>query len=169
MIDQPRGCGLGQRVVRAAAADQDGHERQDIGGCILDGLDLVICGGESGPHARPMHPDWARGLRDQCTAAGVAFFFKQWGEWGAGSVDMSTGQAVFRAFPDFRTWVNKASTWVNGGICIDAKGRHCKIGADFMRARDQETFPVTIMHRVGKKHAGRLLDGREWNQMPGAL
>lgn len=43
------------------------------------GLDWVIVGGESGPHARPMHPDWARGLRDQCQAAGVAFLFKQWG------------------------------------------------------------------------------------------
>lgn len=44
-------------------------------------LDWVICGGESGPGARPMHPDWARSLRDQCRAAGVPFFFKQWGEW----------------------------------------------------------------------------------------
>ena len=40
----------------------------------------VICGGESGPKARPMHPAWARSLRDQCAAAGVPFFFKQWGE-----------------------------------------------------------------------------------------
>lgn len=45
------------------------------------GLDWVICGGESGPGARPMHPDWARSLRDQCQAAGVPFFFKQWGAW----------------------------------------------------------------------------------------
>lgn len=47
----------------------------------LPALDWVICGGESGPHARPMSPDWARSLRDQCRAAGVAFLFKQWGEW----------------------------------------------------------------------------------------
>jgi protein gp37 len=49
------------------------------------GLDLsgwwIIAGGESGPNARPMHPDWVRGLRDQCITAGVPFFFKQWGEW----------------------------------------------------------------------------------------
>jgi len=45
------------------------------------GLDWVVVGGESGPRARPMHPDWARLLRDQCEAAGVPFFFKQWGEW----------------------------------------------------------------------------------------
>src|SRR6185312_17385933 len=44
-------------------------------------IDWVIVGGESGPGARPMHPDWARSLRDQCHAAGVPFFFKQWGEW----------------------------------------------------------------------------------------
>lgn len=45
------------------------------------GVDWVICGGESGPHARPMHPDWARDLRDQCYEEGIPFFFKQWGEW----------------------------------------------------------------------------------------
>lgn len=44
-------------------------------------LDLLITGGESGHNPRPSHPDWFRSLRDQCVAAGVAFFFKQWGEW----------------------------------------------------------------------------------------
>jgi protein gp37 len=44
-------------------------------------IDLVIVGGESGPNARPMHPNWARSLRDQCALAGSAFYFKQWGEW----------------------------------------------------------------------------------------
>lgn len=48
----------------------------------LPSLDWVICGGETGQNARPMHPDWARALRDQCVAARVPFFFKQWGEWG---------------------------------------------------------------------------------------
>lgn len=45
------------------------------------GLDWVVVGGESGTNARPMSPDWARGLRDQCAAAGVPMLFKQWGEW----------------------------------------------------------------------------------------
>jgi len=45
------------------------------------GIDWVICGGESGPHARPMHPAWARSIRDQCQEAGVPFFFKQLGEY----------------------------------------------------------------------------------------
>ncbi len=48
---------------------------------ILPAIDWVIAGGESGPGARSMHPDWARQLRDQCAAADVPFFFKQWGEW----------------------------------------------------------------------------------------
>lgn len=48
---------------------------------ILPGLDWVICGGETGPKARPMHPDWVRGLRDQCSAAAISFLFKGWGEW----------------------------------------------------------------------------------------
>lgn len=45
-------------------------------------LDWLIAGGESGPHARPAHPDWFRAVRNQCAAAGVPFFFKQWGEYG---------------------------------------------------------------------------------------
>lgn len=47
-------------------------------------------------------------------------------------------------FPCFQTWVNKATSWIGGTnpICFDAKGRRCRIGADFMRARDEETFPV---------------------------
>jgi protein gp37 len=47
----------------------------------LGGLDWVIVGGESGKGARPMDPDWARSLRDQCAGAGVSYFFKQWGAW----------------------------------------------------------------------------------------
>jgi protein gp37 len=61
----------------------------------LDGIDWVIVGGESGPGARPMHPDWARDVRDQCRAAGVAFFFKQWG----GINKKATGRLL-----DGRTW-----------------------------------------------------------------
>lgn len=50
-----------------------------VGQLSLDGIDWVIVGGESGPRARPMDPEWVRDIRDQCVAAGVAFFFKQWG------------------------------------------------------------------------------------------
>jgi protein gp37 len=55
-----------------------GHEEILEG---FHGVDWVICGGESGNHARPMNPAWAQSLRDQCAASRVPFFFKQWGEW----------------------------------------------------------------------------------------
>lgn len=78
----------------------------DFGTGGLDGIDWVIAGGESGPNARPMHPDWVRSIRDVCLDSGVPFLFKQWGEF-------------------------------------DASG-----------------------DRVGKKAAGRILDGRTWDQVP---
>jgi protein gp37 len=61
-------------------------------------INWVICGGESGPHARPLHPGWVTDLRDQCNQTGIAFHFKQWGEWlpagqqgnGAGELPPST-------------------------------------------------------------------------------
>ena len=60
-----------------------GYRYYDEGPARADcpSLDWIICGGESGPNARPMHPDWARSVRDQCAEAGVPFFFKQWGEF----------------------------------------------------------------------------------------
>lgn len=75
-------------VLRGCAVIKDGHvtpstpdnppEGVDTS---YPGIDWVIVGGESGPGSRPMHPDWARALRDQCLAAGVPFFFKQWGAY----------------------------------------------------------------------------------------
>lgn len=59
---------------------------EHLGPMNLAGIHWVIVGGESGPKARPMHPDWVLAVRDQCEAAGVAFFFKQWGGWGADGV-----------------------------------------------------------------------------------
>ncbi len=61
----------------------------------LGGVDWVIVGGESGPGARPMHPDWARDIRDRCVAAGIPFFFKQWG----GRTPKAGGREL-----DGRTW-----------------------------------------------------------------
>jgi len=105
-------------------------------------LDWVICGGESGPGARPMHPDWARALRDQCQTAGVPFFFKQWGAWhpiyGSG-----------RPRGDEETEI-KPFAWV------DPTGKTSASG----------TVPDALMLRVGKKRAGRILDGRTWDEYP---
>lgn len=92
-------------------------------------VDWVIVGGESGPNARPMHPDWARSLRDQCQAAGVAFFMKQWGE--------------FAPVHELRA---------------SEPGIAGKLWHNF--------DPDTAVCRVGKKDAGRLLDGRTWDELP---
>lgn len=104
------------------------------------GLDLVIVGGESGPHARPMHPAWARFLRDQCVAAGVPFFFKQWGEW----------MPVERLLP---SQPGHVTVWPDGAVGPGNANRNGGSGWS--------------VERIGKKAAGRLLDGREWNEMPG--
>ena len=66
-----------------------------LDGLDLDGIGWMIVGGESGPGARPMDPAWARGLRDACVAAGVPFFFKQWG----GPTPKAGGRVL-----DGRTW-----------------------------------------------------------------
>ena len=132
----------------------DGYERQDIGGGIVDGLGWVICGGESGPGARPMHPDWARSLRDQCQAAGVPFFFKQWGEWAP-----DTGPLPDRQDPIME---GKAA-------CAVWTGQRWDHYRDFYETPlfpDKSICDTEWMYRLGKKRAGRLLDGREWNEVP---
>lgn len=87
-------------------------------GGFQEGCKAVICGGESGHGARPMRPDWARKVKDDCDAAGVDFYFKQWGEWA---------------------WIKQGPKNGDGEV---------------------------IAYRAGKKNAGRLLDGREYNALP---
>ena len=111
----------------------------------LNDIAGVIVGGESGPNARPMDPDWARSIRDQCAAAGVKFFFKQWGEWLPG--DHIGGQ-----LQAWNTFTHKAK--VLGGPFA---------GEIFTVGRfDDETHMI----RVGKPKAGRVLDGRTWDELP---
>lgn len=112
-------------------------------------IDWVICGGESGPHARPMHPDWARSLRDQCSAAGVPFFFKQWGEW-VSILDREQNDPDWRLdYSQRYADTQKTQRWLN-----------LNGGSGFHGERFQ------VMARVGKKFSGNVLDGKIWNQMP---
>ena len=135
-------------AVRAAINKMIRLAREQMGG----GLDLVIVGGESGPGARPMHEDWPRRLRDQCVAAGVSFFFKQWGEWEtAFQIDGLT--AISAALTGTGHWTHPRRYRVHGG----ALDGHC-----------YESLPEQHhILRLGKKAAGRVLDGRTWDQMPG--
>jgi protein gp37 len=119
----------------------DGHGD----GCSAPAIDWIIVGGESGPGARPMHPDWARSLRYQCKAAGVPFLFKQWGDH-----DLSYDRD--RDDPDYRRcdkMTKLPGRWINlaGGHGFNGDRVH-------------------YAHRVGKKAAGRLLDGLTWDEVP---
>lgn len=114
-------------------------------------LDWVIVGGESGKDARPMHPDWARSLRDQCTAACVPFFFKQWGSWGPGAAFAAerSARSVYRG--EIQTLSIPGSRDIK--LCTPTRD-HDRLG------------PPLTLERYGKKVPGRLLDGIEHNGMP---
>jgi protein gp37 len=109
-------------------------------------IDWVVVGGESGSKARPMHPDWARSLRDQCAATGVPFFFKQWGDW-VSVYDRDRDDPEWNNVPKPGDWNRKR--WLN---LAGGQGFHGD--------------KLNMMRRVGKKRAGRLLDGVEHNAMP---
>lgn len=100
-------------------------------------IDWVIAGGESGRGARPRHPDWARSLRDQCAAAGVPFFDKQWGEW------LPRGQT------DAEGW------WWPDSSAPSTAFKH-----------EEKLIDGCVFVRIGKVRAGRLLDGVKHDGMP---
>lgn len=103
----------------------------------MSGVDWVVVGGESGPGSRPMHPEWARALRDQCAETGVPFLFKQWGDW-----------VPLRDYAGSGFWPTS-----EGGCCrLTVDGEKSDVG-----------YP---MQRVGKKLAGRLLDGTQHDGFP---
>ena len=115
----------------------------------LAGIDWVIVGGESGLGARPMHPDWVRDIRDQCQRAGVAFFFKQWGRFAPyAPEDFSEPKGAAVVYPDGRMG------WVAGD--------------DDHLTNWSRDLPHNwaFATPVGKKHAGRVLDDRTWDEMP---
>lgn len=100
------------------------------------GIDWMIVGGESGPGARPMHPDWAAALRDQCAAARVPFFFKQWGEWAPGA----------------------RAPGVPAG-----EDPHDRVPHRFL---DDLGDGAPCVWRLGKRRAGRALEGKEYSESP---
>lgn len=120
---------------------------------LHDLITWIIAGGESQAHARPTHPDWARSLRDQAVAAGVAFFFKQWGE--------------YITFEQITTDAQR-DAWSRATLA----GRQSYFGYRVVPGPQGLKTDVTPGIRpasfayVGKAAAGRLLDGREWSEFP---
>ncbi|HXR93554.1 MAG TPA: phage Gp37/Gp68 family protein [Steroidobacteraceae bacterium] len=123
----------------------------DGGFCLQDcgdwrWLSWVIVGGESGPHARPMHPGWAFSLRDQCREAGVPFLFKQWGEWEIASYENGHRGGCMPESGKRYTWIG-----VNGKT---------------FNPSAPDGLDCWAMAKVGKKKAGRKLEGRAWDEFP---
>mgnify|MGYP001469345359 CR=1 FL=1 len=119
-------------------------------------LSWVICGGETGPKARPMHPDWARSLRDQCRTAGVPFFFKQWGEWAPS--ENFPSDKKFKRWKEFLQGVDEPLPLAITGAQYDANAR--KYGEKIAFG------PFTLMAWAGRRHSGRQLDGTTHDAFP---
>jgi len=141
---------------------------------FLPGLDLVITGGETGQKykdIRPVHPAWLRSLRDQCADAGVNFFFQAWGEWIPRTQipDFHVNQpGMTPPFVATHAWQEPLlhAPWgtldIRGNFwpkTTTRNGRH---------EAPENDYEVTVI-RAGKKFTGRLLDGREHNDLPGKL
>lgn len=135
----------------------------------LNGIDWVIVGGESGPNARPMHPDWARSLRNQCQSTSVPYLFKQWGEWKPiCQMEETDHRRLYK--PNVKALPHEDQCNLD-----DIYGRTCTVPYTVVHLdgsthdiTEPNAFIVGAMQtfKIGKKSAGRLLDGREWNEVP---
>ncbi|MBX9918349.1 MAG: phage Gp37/Gp68 family protein [Mycolicibacterium frederiksbergense] len=137
---------------------------------VREVLHWVIVGGESGPGARPMHPDWARSLRDECLNGEIAFFFKQFGEY------LPVPIADDEEFAFGRAYDSPAGGRRSPAVRIPAPGSSTLRGAQMrlLEPGERTTNTVlldrdTIAVRVGKQRAGRVLDGQTWDQYPDAV
>ena len=138
--------------IEPLLGELDFHEDLDIGDptanagySLLECVDWIIVGGESGPGARPVHPDWIRSIRDEAVELGIPLFFKQWGEWAPDPLADGPRVSICR-----RGW-SGVPTFAARLDHLREHGTRC---------------PTMTMTRVGKKNAGRELDGRIWDQEP---
>lgn len=114
-------------------------------------LACVITGGETGPGARPAHLDWFRAIRDQCAAAGVAYFHKQNGEWAPDQGPFSDGgDPIVESRARCALWTGERWRYADDGYLFT----------------DEDGGDDDWMYRIGKRRAGRLLDGRTHDEMP---
>lgn len=132
----------------------------DLKKASFENVDWVIIGGESGPGARPLHPDWVLSLRDQCQASKIPFFFKQWGAF----------KPICPVYGD-----DEAQEWLDASYAHNLNPEKTRIVFNSGHCHnwphqenwqpDSQSRPY-FMERVGKKHAGRELEGRIWNEFP---
>ncbi|MBZ7923139.1 phage Gp37/Gp68 family protein [Ensifer adhaerens] len=178
-IDQPNG-GFGPYWINALKAGESGWfadeaatvrtEPDPLAFSGLASLDWIVAGGESGSDARPMHPVWARSLRDQCAAAGVPFLFKQWGSWKP--ICEMPAHEVNGCYRSNR----KACADEDQAIIDEMHGTTCLVEQTVLHhdaSRHDYLSPGAFadrhsmtMYNIGKKAAGRLLDGDEHNGFP---
>lgn len=118
---------------------------EDLGELDLTGIDWVICGGESGCNARPMHPDWVRNIQRQCKEQNVPFFFKQWGEFAPVKSSIEYLELPKTYWIDF-----------NGQVTTVEK----RIPPFLQYNR------VSAMKKIGKAKSGALLNGKEYKEFP---
>lgn len=119
---------------------------EDLGELDLTGIDWVICGGESGKNARPLHPDWVRNIQRQCQEQNVPFFFKQWGEF-------CPPNAMFNVEKNFKT----AYIFRNGVFDYNV---------DVANLFKDKYGEFAFMNKVGKTKSRALLDGKEYKEFP---
>jgi protein gp37 len=123
-------------------------------------LHWVIVGGESGHGARPMHPDWARSLRDQCAAAEVAFHFKQHGEYCPGEFQRSGVMSGYWQFQQGSAFHEESHGPPEDHLWHGAPDGEYRFHTVI------RPWPDVACVKLGKLWSGRMLDGREWNELP---
>ncbi len=113
-----------------------------IGNFVFNRPHAVILGGETGPGARPIHPDWVRSVRDQCAAANIPFFFKQWGEWRPES---QFGQHI----PSLRLLAQKTKHFISEDKSLSYKMSRNEAGR-LLDGRTHDDLPWMMKEKKGE-------------------
>lgn len=160
-----RGTGLKNRVPGQLGSGQPGDPPcPDCHRGAVGGIGWVIVGGESGPKARPMHPDWIRALRDEVVASEVPFFFKQWGELAPWVNEAHYTHSGEEKHPHF--WIDRDTGESGLAWIVDGDGTWSNWTGEPPMVDGKLAPSVAILGRHGKDHTGRTLDGREWQEFP---
>lgn len=168
VIDRRTPHAIRRNVIEAREANPAHHQLVGILGpdYPYTRLDWVVAGGESGPGARPMHPDWVHQLRDQCAQANVPFLFKQWGDW-APVCDIDTDALDDKLYHPAPARDPEAIRRPRTEQLVLHRSGECFEGRRFL---DNGAYAAgsgaMLMFNIGKKLAGRRLNGRIHDGFP---